>query len=452
MAGGTFSKLTGKDRPGTYINFESEKQEGIRINERGTVLIPLLNHDYGPQGEFIAISCASPDAQRAKLGYSVYDNNADMLLIREAFKNASTVKVYIPKQGAAATGVAENLTGMAQYGGERGNKLSFSVVANPSGGFDVTKFLDGEELESVEGVTTVEKLMAADSGRWIKFSGKDALTATAGTALRGGVTGVATTSDMTTFLDSSEGEPWNTMAFPITASGTEGDTTPALLEALKTKIVYLRDGAGKYRNAVTCNFDADYEGIINVTNGVVLNDGTELTPAQVVAWVAGATAAASNTTSLTYKEYAGATSVKGAKDNAAAVEAIRNGEFFFSVSEAGTVVVEYDINSLTTFTTKKTKDYRKNRVIRVFDTFGEWCNLNFPPNKFDNDGDGWDSMEGIGRSGLKQFENAHAIKNVDLEADFMVDRTESTGDETYFTVALQATDGSEKAFFTIKTR
>lgn len=452
MAGGNFSKLSGKTRPGTYINFESSKQDGVPINARGVVLLPLINHGYGPEGEFIPITCASPDAMRHKLGYSVYDNNAAMLLIREALKNASTVKVYIPKQGAAAKGVAGTLTGMAQYGGIRGNDLKFSVVANPDGGFDLTKFIGSEELETIVGVSTVEELVAVDSGEWITFSGTGDLTASAGVSLTGGVSGVATTADITTFFDQSESEPWNTMAFPIAATSESGDTTPALHEALKSKMNYLRDGAGKYRNAVVANYAADYEGIINVTNGVFLADGTEITAAQAVAWVAGATAAASNATSLTYVEYSGATSVNGAKDNAAAIAAINAGEFFFSVSEAGKVVVEYDINSLTTFTTKKTKDYRKSRVIRVYDTFGEWCVLNFPPNKFDNNPDGWDSMEGIGRSGLAQFEEAHAIKNVNLESDFTIDRERSTGDETYFNVALQATDGSEKAYFTIKTK
>lgn len=50
MAGGTFSKLSGKTRPGTYINFESERQVTIPISERGTMLIPLIDHPYGPEG------------------------------------------------------------------------------------------------------------------------------------------------------------------------------------------------------------------------------------------------------------------------------------------------------------------------------------------------------------------------------------------------------------------
>ena len=98
MAGGTFSKLSGKVRPGTYINFESTRQDVIPIAERGTVIMPLLNHDYGPAGEFITLENSSPDANREKLGYSVYDNHPNMLLLKECFKKAKAIIVYIPCQ------------------------------------------------------------------------------------------------------------------------------------------------------------------------------------------------------------------------------------------------------------------------------------------------------------------------------------------------------------------
>ena len=78
--------------------------------------------------------------------------------------------------------------------------------------------------------------------------------------------------------------------------------------------------------------------------------------------------------------------------------------------------------------------------------------INFPPNKFDNNATGWDIMEGIGKTILKQFEDAGALKNVDYDNDFTVDRGRSSGDETYFNVGLEAVDSAEKLFFTIKTR
>ena len=97
MAGGTWSKLSGKERPGTYINFQTTEQNIVGIAERGTVLMPLLGHNYGPAGEFITLENSSPDAQYAKLGYSVYE--APLLLVKEMFKCGKTVILYIPAPG-----------------------------------------------------------------------------------------------------------------------------------------------------------------------------------------------------------------------------------------------------------------------------------------------------------------------------------------------------------------
>lgn len=450
MAGGTFDNLAGKVRPGTYINFESTRQDLIGVSPRGIVLIPLIGHDYGPAKEFISLTGDAPDAAMTKLGYSVYDDNESMLLIREAFKNANTVIVYIPNQGAKATGSAGALTATAHYGGARGNSLRFIVAANPVSGFDVTVFLGTAIVSQYEGLTTIDELVAQDDS-WIKFSGTGALSANAGITLSGGTTAETAANDITAFLDAAESIRWNTMAFPLEATGEEDDPAPALFEAVKSKIKYLREEAGKYRKAVVPNFKADYEGIINVTNSVALADHV-LTTAQVTAWVAGADAGASNTQSNTYVTYTGAVDIIGQKNNAEAIAAINNGEFFFSFSEEGDVVVEYDINSLTSFNAPKDKTYRKNRVLRVFDTFAESLMLNFPPNKYDNSPIGWDIMEGVGRSIMKQFEDAGALKNVDYDNDFSVDRGRSSGDETYFNVGLEAVDSAEKLFFTIKTR
>ena len=67
MAGGRFDKRTGKTRPGTYINFESSVTELIQSSDRGVVVLPLIGHDYGPEGEFINIDNGSPDEHYNKL-------------------------------------------------------------------------------------------------------------------------------------------------------------------------------------------------------------------------------------------------------------------------------------------------------------------------------------------------------------------------------------------------
>lgn len=449
MAGGTFDKLVGKERGGTYVNFQSDKNDVLGISSRGTVIIPLCNHVWGPTGEYITINNSSPDAEQAKLGYSIYDNdeNRQMLLIREAIKKAAKVLVYRVNGGTAAKATNAPITATAKYPGTRGNELSFTVSENPVGGFDVQVNLGGNKVAQYEGLMTVEELISQDCA-YITFSGTGDLSAVAGVNLTGGTDTEKQNTDVTKFLDSIEGVSFNTLCFPI--------TDDSLHAAAKTKIKYLRENMGRGVQVVMPDTKSgDYEGVINVTNSVVV-DGVALTHAETCAWVAAATAAASNVQSNMGVAYEGATAIVDAKNHEEAVDALKRGEFFFSVGEGDTVVVESDINSLVTFTKPKDKSYRKNRVIRVFDSFNEALQVNFPPNKYDNDPDGWEIMEGIGRTLLKKFgprpDGVGAIKNIDYETDFLVDRSLSEGDETYFNVSIQAVDSSEKLFFTVKTR
>lgn len=597
MAGGTWSKLSLKERPGTYINWETKEQNIIGIAERGTVIMPLLGHNYGPAKEFITIENSSPDAQYAKLGYSVYE--APLLLVKEALKSAKTIILYIPTQGEQAhtdvtialpepeeddfndlilakvkaklgkkadmagcnltydrrshtftviltgelsavknTGIIETLTALvgdgyslsiggtaltdvasvqqttiytkagvmkpgdsdisatikvgkdeeeqeytlvisypttapeaqkglqdvtatqttisatAMYGGERGNDLSFDCVANEDGGYDVTIYLDNSPVEEFEGLNTVGELLTAVSS-WIIFRGDETaeLSDFSAISLIGGTNGQTNTVDITRFLDASEALHWNTMAFPL-----DSKENSSLMTAVVSKIKYLREDVGKYRKAVISNYAADYEGIINVCNGYVLSDGTVVDATMATAWVAGADAGADCITSNTYKPVEDAADIYGLLSHTEAVAAIKAGKFFFSFNESNEVVVEYDINSLVSFARqRKAKSWRKNRVLRVMDSFGESVQLNFPPNLFDNDDDGWNAMEGIGKSilklfGLKSEGGVGAIRNIDYDKDFLVDREISHGDETYATVGIQPVDSAEKFYFTVTTR
>lgn len=447
MAGGKFDKLAGKVRPGTYMNFESARSDTVGTSERGTVIIPLLKPSYGPAGSYIELTNAGPDAAYAKLGYSVYDSdpNRQMLLIREAFKNARKVLVYIPKEGTKATAKnasAPELTATAKYGGTRGNALTVTVAANPVGGFDVTVSLAGNTVAYYEGLSTVDDLIAQDC-EYVAFTGSGALAAIAAMNLTGGADATAQNDDLTTFMDTWEKVKFNTVAMPVTDSSMKA--------AIKTKIKYLRESMGRGVQAVVPDFPADYEGIISIKNGYAIDDD-KLSAAEATAWVAGASAGASYVESLTYDAVDGATDLVDALTHEEYVDAINKGHFAFSISEENKVIVEYDINSLTSFKQPKDETYRKNRVVRVMDTFQESIQLNFPPNKYANDSDGWDIMEGVGKSILKQFAEAGAITDVDYDNDFLVDRDASYGDKTYFNVNLKPVDSAEKLFFTTHTR
>jgi hypothetical protein len=443
MPGGNFDKLVGKTRPGTYVNYESTRTDLITLSDRGIVIMPL-SLTWGPVQQFITINNSAPDEQFAKLGYSIYEDDpkGNMLLIREAFKKAQKVIVYRLTGGVKATATVGSLTATAVYEGSRGNSLKLVIESNPIAGYDVYIYLGTTKVFEQIGVSTIGDL---EENEWIVWSGEatSELTATAGTALAGGNDTDQTNADVTKFLDDSEIIVWNTMCFPFE------DAT--LQAALKTKIQYFRDDVGKKVAAVAPGFQANYEGIIGVDNGVILGDGTEIDKVKACAWVAAADAAATNTKSNTYLAYDGAVDVLGKKTNEEAIDAINKGFLFFSAIN-GSVVVEYDINSLTDFNPPKSKDYRKNRVRRVLDTFDESLQLNFPPNKFDNSPDGWDLMESLGKQLLISFRDAGAIKDVDLDADFLVDRSSSVGDETYFDIGIAPVDSAEKLYFTVRTR
>lgn len=457
MAGGNFDINVGKTRPGTYVNVKSKKQQKAKGSTRGIAVIPFVGYDWGPNEEFIKLSVDSPDASLSKLGRSVYDTNDFMLMVREIFKNAITCYVYIINTGIAANANTEDgLTITAAYPGAKGNEISIVSTENVLEGFDVTVYMGTEKVEIYEGVKTYKDLISASVGKYVTFKATSAdaeISAFASLRLEGGKNGEVENSAITGFLDKVEKIRWNTMCFPIT------ETT--LQTVCIAKIKMLRNSVGKYVQAVLPNCKADFEGIINVTNSVVLDDGTEngqeLTVAQACAWVTGATAGASKTQSNTYVEYTGAIDIVGVKSNEEAIEAIKNGEFFFSRSDEDKIVVEYDINSLHNFTTEKTSDYAKNRVIRVYDSFAEDLRLNFPPNKFNNDADGWLIMEGLGRELLNSYGPVSdggdgSIMNIDLDEDFYVDQSRSQGDETFFNVGLQAVDSAEKLYFTVSTR
>ena len=457
MAGGNFDINVGKVRPGSYVNVKSKKQQKARGSTRGIAVIPFVGYDWGPDGEFIKLSVDSPDAYLHKLGRSVYDADDFMLMVREIFKNAVTCYVYVINTGIAAKKETEDgLTVTAVYPGARGNDISVVSAENVLGGFDVMVYMGTEKVETYEGMKTFGDLITASAGKYVTFKATSVetnLSAFASLRLEGGDNGTAQNSAVTEFLDKVEKIRWNTMCFPVTED--------ALQAVCIAKIKMLRDSVGKYVQAVLPSCKADFEGIINVTNSVVLDDGTAdgrpLTIAQACAWVAGATAGASKIQSNTGVEYTGAIDIIGVKSNEEAVQAIRNGEFFFSRSDEDRVVVEYDINSLHSFTTEKTSDYAKNRVIRVYDSFAELLRLTFPPNKFNNDPDGWLIMEGIGRGLLNSYGPVSgggdgSIMDINLEEDFYVDQSHSQGDETYFKVGLHAVDSAEKLYFSISTR
>lgn len=448
MAGGTFKLSQPKVRPGTYVNVKNGRQPSAQGSTRGVGIIPLIGYDWGPRGKFITVTSESPDAHLAEFGRSVYDDNSHMLLLRLMLMGATTVHVYIPDGGKAATAAVEvdssSMNVTAKYKGTLGNTIKIVSVANPVNGFDVSIILNGSEVEFFENVMTISELTG--KSEYVDISGTGNMAAFASATLSGGEDASTETSGnsaITDFLDKSEKIKFNCMCFP--------SEDASLKTALLTKIKYIRESIGWKCQAVVPDFAADYEGIINLVNSFEY-EGNELTTAQACAWLAGVTAGADYVTSLTYTQVTGATMVVGEKTNEEAIEAIKAGQTFFSVDEDGNVILEYDINSRVSVDDETPQDINKNRPLRVYDTFANDLLLTFRPNRFDNDEDGWGVMEGMGRSMLQNYSDDGAITNVDLDNDFLIDTGKSIGDSTYITVGLQAVDSAEKYYFNVIAR
>ena len=444
MAGGTFKLSSPKVRPGAYVVTKNGKQPTASNAPSGIAIIPLIGYDWGPRGEMIHLTNESPDAAKVKFGRSIYDDNECMVMLQLMFLNATEVYTYIAGGGEKAKGTITLKSGTgnvtAKYPGTLGNKLKVVSVANPEGGFDVSVVLDGSEVELIEGATKVTDLKSD----YVDFAGEGELAAFASASLTGGTNEDSkVNASVATFLDMAEKIKFNYMALPTSEA--------SLITAAVTKIKYIRNSIGWKCGLVVANSATDYENIYNLTNAIEYA-GEELTIPQSTAWLAGAAAAAGYTTSLTYTTVTGATGVVGAKTNEEAIQAIKKGETFFTISESGDVILEYDVNSKVTFTQDDPTDILKGRPCRVYDSFANDLLLTFVPGRFNNDPTGWTVMEGLGRAILKAYQNDGAIQNVDEENDFLVDRGASTGDSVYISCGIQPVDSAEKYYFTVIAR
>lgn len=438
MAGGTWV-VQNKVRPGVYVNVVGEAKPLGTLGERGVVSLPLAL-SWGPSKQIITVE-AGADTSKL-LGYPITD--AKLLLVRESLKRAKTLLLYRVNEGTKAAATSGNLTITALYGGSLGNNITISIAATidePSK-FDVKTYLSGKEVD-VQTVATADELVSND---WVVFSGTGALTAAAGVPLANGDDGAATNQDYLDYLAAVETLDFNVVGLPST------DNT--LKQTFVSFAKRLREDEGKKVQVVLENYPtADYEGVISVKNGVVLSDGTTLTPAQTVAWVAGATAAANVNQSLTYDAYDDAVDVTPKYTNSQIIAALKNGEFLFT-GVNGKARVEQDINSLHTFTPEKNKSFSKNRVIRVLDGLANDYQRVFSESyigKVPNNADGRTSFKAECINITGQYENIGAIQNFDSQTDIEV-LPGADIDAVLVNQWVQAVDSIEKIYFKITVR
>ena len=442
MAGGSWTNQN-KIRPGVYIRFTSDRGLGLTVSDRGTVAIAEAL-SWGPVETVQTI-----EAGADMTPYTGYDiTNPKNKFLNEMFKGtnrtAAPNKVLLYRLGAtgqeqAAVTVAP-LTATAKYPGVRGNDISIVIteLTTPADTFTVNTVVDGV-IEDTQTAETVEDLVAND---WVTFSGTGALAATTNSPLTGGADGTPASSDYTDFLTAIEPYKFDALAYDGSDSTVE--------DAMQAFIKRIADEEGAYSQLVGADLtNPDSRFVVNVNSGVVLEDGTTLTPQQVVWWAAGALAGAKYNESLTYATYPGAVDVTPKLTNSGYEQALQNGEFVLFADD-GVVKVEQDINSLVTYTTDITEPYHKNRVMRLLNTIANDIYQQFS--------DGYIGVVNNNEDGRMQFKSAIVGYLLDIQAnngiqnftaeDVTVEPGEAI-DAIVVNLAIQPVDSVEKIYVVI---
>lgn len=434
MGGGTFITQN-KVLPGAYINVVGTAGASVD-GVSGIMTMPIV-HPWGPEGTIITMNAEDFAATALSvLGYDATD--ASLLLVREALKRASKVLLCrVNVGGVKASATIGGILCTAKWTGLRGNALKVAVQTNIENGsyFDVITYI---------GTTVVDKqTVLASTGlvanSWVTF-GTGTLAVAAATSLSGGTDGTANGTSYSAYLTAVEVYDFNTICFPGTDS-----TTKALIVAFVQR---LRDTNGLKIVGVLYGQTADYEGIINVKNGVILSDGTTITGDKAVAWVAGAAAAAGVNESLTNAAYDGAVDVNIRYTRSQYEAAIAAGEFAF-YGDNGKARVLADVNSLTSLTTTKTAALQSNRVMRVLDSWATRVAAIFNTmylGQQTNNATGRDLFKADLVSLADEYTQLGAISDFD-PADVTISQGTGKKDVTV-TVALTPNDSMEKLYMT----
>ena len=429
-----------------YINVKSQGSVNANVGSRGTVAIaePL---SWGPTG--VVQTITPGEDLRPYIGYDI--TNAKAMFLREMMKGSDTtagpsrILLYRPEgtSGVKATASIGELTVTALYEGVRGNDIAIIVQeqVDSSNIYDVSTVVDGSVVDE-QSITNLSQL---EDNAWVTFTGTGTtIQETAGTQLSSGVDPAVATADYADFLTAIEPYQFDVIVY----DGTDASTIQAIAQFAER----VSNSVGKKCQAVMAGTTAagcNSEFVIAVNNGVILDDGTELTAQQATWWVGGAEAGALYYQSLTYAQYPNAAEGNPKLTDAEAEAAISAGYLCF-IDNFGSVKVCQDINSLTTFTVDKGQEFSKNRVMRVLMQF---CNdvyeyfSNYFIGKVDNNPTGRNLLRGWIVGYLNEMQANNGIQ--DFAAEDVTVEAGNSVDAVLINVVLHPVDSIEKIYMTV---
>ncbi|WP_096199514.1 phage tail sheath C-terminal domain-containing protein [Bacillus sp. FJAT-45350] len=155
-------------------------------------------------------------------------------------------------------------------------------------------------------------------------------------------------------LQKSKSKKWNYLAVPF----AEEETT-SIASFIKSQ----RENEKKTFKAVLANEQADHEGIINFTTDEIVVGEKIYTTAEYTPRIAGILAGLPFTRSATYFSLPEVDSIKEHDDPDADID---NGQLIL-VNDGEEIKIGRAVNSLTSFTVKKTEDFSVIKVMEVMD-------------------------------------------------------------------------------------
>ena len=342
--GGGFWSNANKVIPGAYINFVSAARAASRLSARGTAAI-AMPLSWGTDNEIFKVTAEDfVDNALNIFGYST--DAPEMKYIRELFRHATTVYFY--KLGGGTKATTESGLCTIKHGGKRGNDVTVSIVKNTDSSFEVTTRVEGKEVDT-QTVKLITELIDNDFVIWAD-SGE--LTASV-IAFKNGADAQSSAyqAAYTAFLEKIGQYSFN-------AIGCISDDS-AIREQFIAFTKDMRDAQGvKFQCVLYKAETANYEGIISVENA-----------ADLVYWTLGACAACAINRSLDNELYDGELTFKVDYSQQMLKKAIQDGKFMFH-RVGDEIHVLMDVNTLTTFTKEKGKDFASNQTIRILDQIG----------------------------------------------------------------------------------
>ena len=442
MAGGTWVSQN-KVLPGVYINVKSQPNASANVGDKGVVAIAKAL-SWGAPGEVVEITPGQDVTPY--IGYPVTATQGQFLreMMRGTDVTAGPTKILLYRYpgtgGAKATATIGDLTATALYNGVRGNDITIVVTADPDteGQFTVQTIVDGAEVDAQDGATVAD--LAANA--WVAFSGTGALTATAGTALMGGVDPTTSAADDAAFLTAIEPYTFDILAYDGTGS--------TVVDAYVAFVKRMNEAIGRKCQLVVGGVTGqNTKYVISAVNGVSLSDGSVLTPQNLVWWLAGAEAGALYYQSLTYAQYPTAIAASPKLSDAQVAAAIAAGQIAM-IDDFGIVRICSDINSKTTTTPTEGAEFKKNRVMRVIMQFCNDVYENFANNfigKVDNNDAGRNLLRAWIIGYLNEMMANSGIQN--FNADDVEVLPGNAIDSVLINVAIQPVDAIEKIYISV---